>query len=78
MVLIERDPARKSRVFFAIRPLNLSSVIPALSRNPASPSPWAERNLPAVHTHVGWFRLKVEMTEEGNRQVHKAGVTACG
>jgi hypothetical protein len=32
MVLIERDPARKSRVFFVIRSLNLSSVIPAQGR----------------------------------------------
>ncbi|CUX30110.1 hypothetical protein AGR4C_Cc50345 [Agrobacterium tumefaciens str. Kerr 14] len=32
-----------------------SSVIPALSRYLASPSPWAEKTLPVAQTHVGWI-----------------------
>ncbi|MDF1888285.1 MULTISPECIES: hypothetical protein [Rhizobium/Agrobacterium group] len=32
-----------------------ASVIPALSRNPASPSPWAEKSCPAAPTRVDWI-----------------------
>jgi hypothetical protein len=33
----------------------LTFVIPVLSQNPASPSPWAEKNLFAAQTRVGWI-----------------------
>ncbi|MGQ2960522.1 MAG: hypothetical protein ACT6RN_09190 [Agrobacterium sp.] len=32
-----------------------TSVIPALSRYPASPGPWAEKTLLAAQTRVGWI-----------------------
>jgi hypothetical protein len=43
---------------------HLFPVIPALSRNPASPSHWAEKSLFAAQTRAGWMPGQARHDEE--------------